>query len=72
MNFHPDSWIMKEVHDHYDETRNTFGLNKIVGVFLQGSQNYGLDYESSDVDTKAVLLPNFKLTLLTCIILSPT
>ena len=60
MNFHPDSWIMKEVHDHYDETRNTFGLNKIVGVFLQGSQNYGLDYESSDVDTKAVLLPSFK------------
>lgn len=60
MNFHPDSWVMKEVYKHYDETRDTFGLNKVVGVFLQGSQNYGLDYKDSDVDTKAVLLPSFK------------
>jgi predicted nucleotidyltransferase len=28
-------------------------------VFLQGSQNYGLSYENSDVDSKAVLLPKF-------------
>ena len=30
-----------------------------VGLFLQGSQNYNLDYEGSDIDTKAILLPNF-------------
>ena len=30
-----------------------------VGLFLQGSQNYGLDYEGSDIDTKAIMLPSF-------------
>lgn len=37
---------------------------EVVGVFLQGSQNYGLDiYEDdykSDVDTKAIVLPSFE------------
>lgn len=30
-----------------------------VGLFLQGSQNYNLDYEGSDIDTKAIMLPSF-------------
>lgn len=30
-----------------------------VGLFLQGSQNYDLDYEGSDIDTKAIVLPCF-------------
>lgn len=25
----------------------------------QGSQNYNLDYEGSDIDTKAIMLPSF-------------
>lgn len=33
---------------------------EVVAVFLQGSQNYGLDYEGSDIDTKAIILPQFK------------
>ena len=32
----------------------------VVGVFLQGSQNYELDYEASDIDSKAIVLPSFK------------
>lgn len=32
---------------------------EVVGVFLVGSQNYNLDYENSDIDTKAILLPSF-------------
>ena len=32
----------------------------VLGVFLQGSQNYNLDYEGSDVDTKAILVPSFE------------
>ena len=32
----------------------------VVGVFLQGSQNYELDYEGSDIDTKAIVLPSFR------------
>ena len=31
--------------------------NRIVFIALQGSQNYGLDYEDSDIDTKCVVLP---------------
>ena len=31
----------------------------VLGVFLQGSQNYGLDYEGSDIDTKVIVIPSF-------------
>ena len=31
----------------------------VLGVFLQGSQNYDLDYAGSDVDTKAIVIPSF-------------
>lgn len=30
----------------------------ILGVFLYGSQNYGMATEGSDIDTKAVVLPS--------------
>ncbi len=33
---------------------------KVLGVFLQGSQNYHLDYEGSDIDTKAIVVPLFE------------
>lgn len=33
---------------------------EVMAVVLQGSQNYDLDYEGSDIDTKAMVLPNFK------------
>ena len=29
----------------------------IVGIFLYGSQNYNLDYEDSDIDLKAIVIP---------------
>jgi len=29
----------------------------IVGIFLYGSQNYNLDYEGSDIDLKAIVVP---------------
>jgi len=34
--------------------------HEIVGIFLQGSQNYGLDYEESDIDTKAIIVPTLE------------
>ena len=34
--------IMQRVHDHLEEARERFDDSRIVGVFLQGSQNYGL------------------------------
>lgn len=55
-----EEMIMKRVQDHYNEALEHFDESRIVGVFLQGSQNYGLDYEGSDVDTKLIVVPSFK------------
>lgn len=52
--------IMERVYDHLDESFNHFDRGRIVGIFLQGSQNYGLDYEKSDVDTKLIVTPTFR------------
>lgn len=49
--------IFSRVKEHYD-TAVSLGY-EVVGVFLQGSQNYELDYEGSDIDTKAIVLPKF-------------
>lgn len=59
-NFHSDEWIMKQVERHYQEALTLFPADRIVGVFLQGSQNYGLDYEGSDIDTKCIVLPTLE------------
>ena len=59
-NFHSDEWIMEQVNRHYQEALTLFPEDRIVGVFLQGSQNYGLDYESSDIDTKCIVLPTLE------------
>jgi hypothetical protein len=52
--------IIHRVGDHLAEAREHFPFDRIVGIFLQGSQNYGLDYEKSDVDTKLIVTPTFK------------
>lgn len=51
--------IMKRINEHYEESLNHFEPSHIVGIFCQGSQNYGLDYEKSDIDTKLIVLPTF-------------
>ena len=43
---------------HVQEALSLKG-NKVIAVALQGSQNYGLAHEKSDVDTKALLVPSF-------------
>ena len=48
----------RALNDHYLEARQYFAHRNIVGLFLQGSQNYGLDTEASDVDTKLVVTPS--------------
>ena len=48
------------IHDRLKHDYN-YVLNKgyeVFGVFLQGSQNYQLDYEGSDIDTKCIVLPS--------------
>lgn len=60
MNFHSDTWINTGVQEHYKEALEYFPEDRIVCIALQGSQNYGLDTISSDIDTKLILTPTFK------------
>jgi hypothetical protein len=52
--------IMSRLQEHYDEALNHFKEEEIVGIFLQGSQNYEMDYEGSDIDTKLIVVPSFE------------
>lgn len=49
--------VQQRIQEHYNIAVDE--EYEVVGVFLQGSQNYGLAYEDSDVDSKAILLPRF-------------
>ena len=53
--------VMKRVQEHYDAAVELYD-ERVLGVFLQGSWNYGdaLCDEDSDVDTKCVVLPTFE------------
>lgn len=59
MNYHSDEWIMDRVREHYNEALKYFPEDRIVGIFYQGSGNYGLDVENSDVNTKLIVTPTF-------------
>ena len=48
------------VKEHFEEAKTLFPEDRIVGIFLQGSQNYNLDLPSSDVDTKLIVVPTFQ------------
>lgn len=52
--------IQSRVEEHMREALQFFPQSRIIGIFLQGSQNYGLDIEESDVDTKLIVTPTFK------------
>lgn len=53
--------IRKRLQEHYDYISEDY---EVVALYLQGSQNYGLDEYSenymSDVDSKAIVLPTFE------------
>lgn len=55
-----DAAIMERVRQHHVEALKYFHEDRIVGIFLQGSQNYGLDLPTSDVDTKLIVVPTFQ------------
>lgn len=55
-----DEYIMNRLLEHYQQIKDKY---EVVGIFIQGSQNYNLDiYDEdykSDIDTKAIVLPSF-------------
>lgn len=53
MNFNYD----KRFEDHVKETIDQMPEKNKIALFLQGSQNYNLDIEGSDVDTKLIVVP---------------
>lgn len=53
-----DSKIQKQIEKQYNKLTE-LGYN-VVGVFLYGSQNYELNHEKSDVDTKAIVIPSLQ------------
>lgn len=52
--------VQERVNEHLNEGFEYFPKSRVVGIFLQGSQNYGLEVEGSDVDTKLIVVPSFK------------
>lgn len=46
--------------EHYQEALEYFPEKNILGLFLQGSQNYKLDTPASDVDTKLIVVPTLR------------
>ena len=59
MNYHSDCWVMDRIREHYNDALEYFPEDRIVCLALAGSQNYGLDMEDSDVDTKLIVVPSF-------------
>ena len=61
MNYKTKEDVMARVQEHYDVAVKLYG-ERVLGVFLQGSWNYGfaLCDEQSDVDTKCIVLPTFE------------
>lgn len=53
-----DQKIIARLKEDFDYV-TSLGYN-ILGVFLQGSQNYQLSYSGSDIDTKAIIVPSFE------------
>jgi len=58
-----DTQIMQRLQEHLAHYKEHYD-HEWVGLFLQGSQNYGLAYEGSDIDTKIIILPKFENVVL--------
>ena len=53
-----DKYIMEQMQKHWEVALNLFPEDRIVGLFIQGSQNYYLEDEESDIDTKLLVVPS--------------
>ena len=53
--------ILKRLQEHWNyAVRQGIDPDRIVGVFLYGSQNYGFASWESDVDSKLIVVPSFE------------
>ncbi len=56
--------VMLKVREHYEAAENLVGSDRVWATMLYGSQNYNLDTEDSDVDTKTMVFPTFEEVVL--------
>lgn len=52
--------VVERLNTHYEYAKTLIPEDRIIGLFLIGSQNYGTDIETSDVDTKLVIVPSLQ------------
>lgn len=53
--------VKKAIREHYDAAiKQGIKPEQIIGIFLYGSQNYGVETEKSDVDTKCLYIPTLE------------
>ena len=57
---HKDIKYLSRMQEHLTDALKHFNKDNFVGLFLQGSQNYNLDDEESDVDTKLIITPSLR------------
>ena len=50
--------IKQALQEHKEKILEHYAEDQLLGVFVYGSQNYNIATENSDVDTKAILIPN--------------
>lgn len=55
-----DKKIMNRLQEQLEEVRQVYPNNDWFGIFLQGSQNYGMADDESDIDSKCWFLPSVK------------
>ena len=55
-----DEKVLKRVFEHAEYVEKQMPNHPRIFTALQGSQNYGLADAESDVDTKTLVLPDFK------------
>ena len=46
------------IQEHKQKVLEFYPEHQILGIFLYGSQNYNIATENSDIDTKAIIVPN--------------
>ena len=51
---------MKRIVEQYREAKTIIDPEKVIYIALQGSQNYNLEYEDSDIDSKVIVTPNLR------------
>lgn len=52
--------ILKRLQEHWNYAASLgYNEDRFLGIWLYGSQNYGMANENSDVDSKIIILPSF-------------